>query len=208
MNRSENSLAAVSTLYADLVTATRATGWADQAEADESQWLRGQWNAQVLVYCLLHERILAAGATQGDEAKARGLAQSVFDLMTYDWDQTLRVRGAGDAKTIRLMRHLGQGFYGRMRHYQEAIAQEDEALCLQSLEEMIARTLLADKEDAGADTETATKIATKIAREVLALREALNKRDSAEVWAGVCLTSALKTLQEPAQEEVKQEETK
>ena len=40
--------AAISTLYADLVTATRATGWAEQATTgDTGQWLRPQWEAQV-----------------------------------------------------------------------------------------------------------------------------------------------------------------
>ena len=189
--------AAISTLYADLVTATRATGWAEQATTgDTGQWLRPQWEAQVLMYCLLHERLVGVAEAVQDPNSAprdfapREYAQSVFDLMTYDWDQTLRVRGAGDAKTVRLMRHLGQGFYGRMKSYQEAVAQDDATARLSALEEIVLRTLLADCEG----TAEAQRTAHQIAQEALALREALSQRDAAEVWAGLCLTAAWQAL--------------
>ncbi len=187
--------AAVSTLYADLVTATRALGWADSAEPVRAgQWLRPQWEAQVLVYCLLHERIVGEAAEQSvqqaDGLTPRAFAQSVFDLMTYDWDQTLRVRGSGDAKTVRLMRHLGQGFYGRMQGYQEAVAQDSHQARERALAEMLARTLFADS----VDDDSIAESARRVGREVLALREALRLRDVAEVWAGVCLTAAVRSM--------------
>ena len=68
------------------------------------------WELQVALYALLRRRLLR-------EPDGRELAQELFDTMSRDWDESLRRRGSGDTKTIRLMRRLGRGFYGRLAAY-------------------------------------------------------------------------------------------
>ena len=60
-------------------------------------------------------------ASAGGGGEQAALLQSVFDWMSYDWDQSLRMRGAGEAKARKLMQRLGQGFYGRLAAYEPAL---------------------------------------------------------------------------------------
>ena len=93
----------------------------------------------------------------------------------------MRVRGSGDAKTVRLMRHLGQGFYGRMQGYQEAVAQDSHQERERALAEMLVRTLFADSVDDDSIAESARRGGAGS----FGVAEALRLRDVAEVWAGV-----------------------
>ena len=103
------------TLLGDLLAATRhLVDTHGQQVANFRVW----WEVQVALYAAFHQTVRR-------EEDGQRIAQELFDLMAYDWDQSLRTQGAGDGKTIKIMRHLGSGFYGRLTAYQT----QDNSLC-------------------------------------------------------------------------------
>ena len=101
------------------------------------------WEAEVLLYAALHVRL---GGGRGEEA---ALLQAVFNWMSYDWDQSLRTRGAGEAKARKLMQRLGQGFYGRLAAYEPAL-QAGPGAGEEALAEALLRNLPHEAAGAGA----------------------------------------------------------
>ena len=77
------------------------------------------------------------------------LLQAVFNWMSYDWDQSLRTRGAGEAKARKLMQRLGQGFYGRLAAYEPAL-QAGPGAGEEALAEALLRNLPHEAAAAGA----------------------------------------------------------
>lgn len=55
------------------------------------------------------------------------LRQQLFDLMFADMDRNLREMGIGDMGIPKRMKPMLGGFYGRTRHYEEALAVTDDA---------------------------------------------------------------------------------
>ncbi|MGR4000474.1 MAG: ubiquinol-cytochrome C chaperone family protein [Alphaproteobacteria bacterium] len=98
-------------LHRDILSAVRILVQRSGGEVAEVEHpFQVWWELQVALYSIVHSRLQK-------ESDGRRLAQELFDVMSYDWDQSLRQRGSGDGKTIRLMRHLGMGFYGRLSTY-------------------------------------------------------------------------------------------
>jgi cytochrome b pre-mRNA-processing protein 3 len=61
--------------------------------------------------------------------EASRLAQAFFDTMFADLDNALRELGTGDLRVGREVKRMAQGFYGRIRAYEEGIAADDSVLC-------------------------------------------------------------------------------
>lgn len=75
----------------------------------------------------LHVYPILRRLKDGDRAAA-DVAQALFDLMFADMDRNLREMGAGDLGVGRRVKTMAQGFYGRMRAYDDALAQGGDAL--------------------------------------------------------------------------------
>ncbi len=82
---------------------------------------------------------------QGPQAAEIG--QAVFDSYVSSLDHALRELGVGDLSVGKKMRKLGEAFYGRAKAYDAALEALPDTVPLSSL---IARTILADAEPAGA----------------------------------------------------------
>jgi cytochrome b pre-mRNA-processing protein 3 len=61
--------------------------------------------------------------------EATRLAQAFFDTMFADLDNALRELGTGDLRVGREVKRMAQGFYGRIRAYEDGIAADDSVLC-------------------------------------------------------------------------------
>lgn len=86
----------------------------------------------LLLHCGLVMRRLRA---EGPAAAA--LAQSLFDLLIFDLDQSLRVSGVGDLRVGPKLKAMGQAFYGRLQAYDQGLDAADEA----ALEAALRRNL-------------------------------------------------------------------
>jgi cytochrome b pre-mRNA-processing protein 3 len=76
---------------------------------------------------------------KGQGSQAAETAQAVFDAYVASLDDALREMGVGDLSVGKKMRKLGEAFYGRVRHYDEAFgALPDRA----PLEAILQRTVL------------------------------------------------------------------
>ena len=56
------------------------------------------------------------------------MGQGFFDVMFADLDRSLRETGVGDLSVGKHVKRMAQGFYGRMRAYQEGLAGDDATL--------------------------------------------------------------------------------
>ena len=82
---------------------------------------------------------------KGQGPQAAETAQALFDAYLKGLDDALREMGVGDLSVGKKMRKLGEAFYGRVKHYDEAFeALPDRA----PLEAIIGRTLLDGQPDA------------------------------------------------------------
>jgi cytochrome b pre-mRNA-processing protein 3 len=63
-----------------------------------------------------------------ERPRASALAQAFFDAMFADLDRALREMGTSDLRVGREIRRMAQGFYGRIRAYDEGIAADDAVL--------------------------------------------------------------------------------
>ena len=60
--------------------------------------------------------------------RAKALAQAFFDTMFGDLERALRELGTGDLRVGREVKRMAQGFYGRIRAYENGIAADDSVL--------------------------------------------------------------------------------
>ena len=99
----------------------------------------------IALHAVLLLRRLRRGA--GPELRAQSkLAQAVVDYLAADLDRSMRELGVGDLSVSRLMKHLGEGLYGRAEKYDQALDREDG--------DALAQALLRnayDDDDPGAD---------------------------------------------------------
>jgi cytochrome b pre-mRNA-processing protein 3 len=102
-------------------------GAAVAAARDPSLYLRfgvpdtldGRFDVVALYVSLLVRRLLAA------PEPGPALAQAVFDAMFSDMDVTLREMGVGDLSVGRRVRAMWEGFHGRAKAYEAALAAHD-----------------------------------------------------------------------------------
>jgi cytochrome b pre-mRNA-processing protein 3 len=62
---------------------------------------------------------------KSERPRAEPLAQAFFDTMFDDFDRSLREMGTGDLRVGREVKRMAQGFYGRIRAYENGIAADD-----------------------------------------------------------------------------------
>jgi cytochrome b pre-mRNA-processing protein 3 len=94
----------------------------------------GRFEAYTLHVMLVLHRL------KGEGPAAAEAAQALFDAYVRNLDDALREMGVGDLSVGKKMRKLGEAFYGRVKHYDEAFAAlPDEA----PLQAMIVRTVFA-----------------------------------------------------------------
>jgi cytochrome b pre-mRNA-processing protein 3 len=85
--------------------------------------IEGRFDLLVLHVHLLFRRLAGANDAQ------RAAGQAVFDRFILDMDDSLRELGVGDLTVPKLMRSMGEAFYGRAAVYDAAIAESgDQAL--------------------------------------------------------------------------------
>jgi cytochrome b pre-mRNA-processing protein 3 len=65
---------------------------------------------------------------KSERPRAEPLAQAFFDTMFGDLDRALREMGVGDLRVGREVKRMAQGFYGRIRAYENGIAAHDKVL--------------------------------------------------------------------------------
>jgi cytochrome b pre-mRNA-processing protein 3 len=82
---------------------------------------------------------------KGQGPRAAETGQGLFDAYVKSLDEALREMGVGDLSVGKKMRKLGEAFYGRVKHYDEAFAALPER---GPLEAILARTVLM-AQDAG-----------------------------------------------------------
>jgi cytochrome b pre-mRNA-processing protein 3 len=104
--------------YAALVAQARQLVFYESLGVPDT--LDGRFDLIVLHACLYLKRLRLAGRD------GRELAQSVFDHMFANLDQSLRELGVGDITIPRKMRAMVEAFFGRAAAYDDALAASDE----------------------------------------------------------------------------------
>ena len=98
---------------------------------------------------------------KGEKGPAASFSQQFFDTMFADFDRSLREIGVGDLSVGRQINRMAEAFYGRVRAYEEALAQDDVALTA-----ALSRNLYGT---ASATAEQLTRVAGYVRREVASL---------------------------------------
>jgi cytochrome b pre-mRNA-processing protein 3 len=65
---------------------------------------------------------------KAEGAPATALGQLFVDLMFTDFDRSLREIGTGDLSVGRQIKRMAEAFYGRVRAYEDGLADDDDAL--------------------------------------------------------------------------------
>jgi len=99
-------------LYGHVVSQARAPRFYENLGVPDS--VDGRFELLLLHAFLMFDRL----RVEGDEA--RELSDSLFALMVYDFDQSLRVSGVGDLGVGPRMKRMGEAFYGRLHAYTTA----------------------------------------------------------------------------------------
>jgi cytochrome b pre-mRNA-processing protein 3 len=63
---------------------------------------------------------------KSEQPRAAAVSQAFFDAMFADMDRGLREMGTGDLSVGRHVKRMAQGFYGRIRAYQDGLERDDE----------------------------------------------------------------------------------
>jgi len=74
---------------------------------------------------------------KSEQPQSAMVSQTFFDTMFADMDRGLREMGTGDLSVGRHVKRMAQGFYGRIRAYQDGLARDDDA----ALSAALARNL-------------------------------------------------------------------
>ncbi len=93
----------------------------------------GRFELYTLHVALLLRRL------KGQGSQAAETAQGLFDAYLRGLDDALREMGVGDLSVGKKMRRLGEAFYGRVKHYDEALGALPERA---ALEAVLGRTVL------------------------------------------------------------------
>lgn len=87
---------------------------------------------------LLHAYLLFRRLKDEDE-RAGEIAQSVFDLMFADMDQSLRELGVGDIGVSHRIKGMIKAFYGRVSVYEDGVGDVSNALLVDALKRNLYR---------------------------------------------------------------------
>lgn len=86
----------------------------------------------LVLHCYLVLRRLRAA-----QPESQALAQTLFDTLIYDMDQSIRESGVGDLKVGPRLRQMAEAFYGRIKAYDAGLAEAEGA----ALEAALRRNL-------------------------------------------------------------------
>ena len=118
-------------LYA--AAAAQARTRALYADLGGPDTLEGRFELYTLHVALILRRL------KGQGAEASETAQALFDAYLKGLDDALREMGVGDLSVGKKMRKLGEAFYGRVKHYDEALSALPDRTALEAI---IGRTVL------------------------------------------------------------------
>lgn len=94
---------------------------------------------------LLLHAFLVFHRLRGEGEEAKRLGQTLFDLLVFHLDQSVRISGVGDLGAGRKMKAMGQAFYGRSKAYEAGL----EAPAAVELEQALARNVFGSCRDTG-----------------------------------------------------------
>lgn len=100
-------------LYVAIVAQTRQPVFYARLGVPDS--VDGRFELLVLHCFLVLRRLRAAPEETAD------LAQTLFDTLIYDMDQSIRESGVGDLKVGPRLRQMAEAFYGRIKAYDTAL---------------------------------------------------------------------------------------
>jgi cytochrome b pre-mRNA-processing protein 3 len=86
----------------------------------------------LVLHCFLVLRRLRVS-----HAETEDLAQTLFDTLIYDMDQSIRESGVGDLKVGPKLREMAEAFYGRIKAYEQGFGAAQEG----ALESALLRNL-------------------------------------------------------------------
>lgn len=118
--RARRQREAAAQLYGAVVAQARDPVFYRELEVPDS--LDGRFEALALHAFLVLNRLKADGEPAAD------LAQALFDAFFEDMDRSLREMGAGDLGVGKRVKAMAQGFYGRIRAYEQGLAGGETAL--------------------------------------------------------------------------------
>jgi cytochrome b pre-mRNA-processing protein 3 len=101
---------------------------------------------------------------KAERPRSARLAQAFFDTMFADLDRAMREMGTGDLSVGKHVKRMAQGFYGRIRAYQEGIEGGDSVLDA-ALERNLYGTVRASAAGIGAMAEYARRAVALLARQ-------------------------------------------
>ncbi|MEX0924305.1 MAG: ubiquinol-cytochrome C chaperone family protein [Rhodovibrionaceae bacterium] len=107
-------------LYVALVAQARQPAFYARLGVPDS--VDGRFEMLILHCYLVLRRLRAA------QPKGQALAQTLFDTLIYDMDQSIRESGVGDLKVGPRLRQMAEAFYGRIKAYDAGLAEEGPAL--------------------------------------------------------------------------------
>ena len=125
------AVAAGRRLYAAAAAQARAPAFYAVMGAPDT--VEGRFEVYTLHVALILRRL------KGQGPQAAETAQGLFDAYVKSLDDALRDMGVGDLSVGKKMRKLGEAFYGRVKHYDEAFAVLPDR---SPLEAILARTVL------------------------------------------------------------------
>jgi cytochrome b pre-mRNA-processing protein 3 len=125
------AVAAGRRLYAAAAAQARAPAFYAVMAAPDT--VEGRFEVYTLHVAVALRRLKGQG-TQASET-----AQALFDAYVKSLDDALREMGVGDLSVGKKMRKLGEAFYGRVKHYDDAFAALPDR---GPLEAILARTVL------------------------------------------------------------------
>lgn len=127
-NRGYSHEAAARALYAAVVAQARQPGFYRDIGVPDS--IDGRFELIVLHTVLVLQRL------NREDSAAADLGQALFDTLFRDMDRSLREMGAGDLGVGKRVKHMAQGFYGRLQAYEAGLGDAGPAL-----EEALRRNL-------------------------------------------------------------------
>ncbi|WNJ98577.1 ubiquinol-cytochrome C chaperone family protein [Thalassospiraceae bacterium LMO-JJ14] len=111
-------------LYAETIVAARRPEFYTAMDVPDTP--EGRFEILALMAFLVLRRLK-------NEADARKISQAFFDVMFDDIDSNLRELGVGDISVGKKVKKLAESFYGRIKAYEEALADDDDARLCQTL---------------------------------------------------------------------------
>jgi cytochrome b pre-mRNA-processing protein 3 len=102
---------------------------------------------------------------KSDQPPSAAVAQAFFDTMFTDMDRGLRETGTGDLSVGRHVKRMAQGFYGRIRAYQEGLEHREDAMLRAALARNLFGTVSESPGTIGAIVEYVRRAARQLAHQ-------------------------------------------